>query len=553
MNNDLLNTSLNQGKKFKKIKEGFTNTNNTNNIPSSKEDLNALEKQYDILSQDYNTTFTNATKDSLEILSRTSSNNQYANKFVSFNNANGYVTDSGIFKWISDNSIMNSISGKNGCPDKKTIIKINEDINGYNIPGTKIDNLLVGTPMTEGEPCGNEGSNVYVSSIINNPVSTYKGCFNNTNNSTTQLNGTYTYNQCKEQAVYGSYKFFGLQNVDTIASTGTCILSNDETIINQNNISNKVAKSIPLWSSNTSNSTGINAVLGLQATLNIFDANGASIFSTPNSQATQSNYIGCYGDNSVRTMTFANNGAYGYNYDTCKQAAVDGSYSLFALQDSTTGTNAQCGLSNDLTQSTKYGLANNCTKLSNGQVSGGAWSNALYYTTQPTTDYFLELTDNGNMAIYRGSSPDTRQDLIWQSSTVGKSPDINHKASAGKYGRNWLKIGEPLNAGDFVGSPSGTIYLLMQTDGNLVLYTSELTSNCTKMNDGNMGAGENGIGLYQVNEVGDKSVIGKLAFITPNSELKEYSDSMQQYTTEYVLFNGQNNPEMIYLHLKLLI
>ncbi len=542
MNNELLNTSLNQGKKFKKIKEGFTNTNNTNSSSSLKEDLNTLEKQYDILSQDYNTTFNNATKDSLESLSRTSSNNKYANKLVSFNNANGYVTNSGVFKWISSDDIMNSISGVNGCPNKKDIIKINQDATGYNIPGTQIDNLLVGTPMNYYETCGNEGSNVYVSNIANDSKAAYKGCYTDNSSDIQRSDGKYTYEQCKEQSTFNFKRFFGLQNVDPTSSTGTCLLTNDYSISSSGAISNKVSKTIPLWSSNTQGTNGTSASLSLQATLNVFDADGRALFSTPNAQALQSNYIGCYGDNEVRAMEFANNGSYSYDYDTCKQAAIDGKYSLFALQDSTTGTNAQCGLSNDISQSTKYGIANNCTKLSNGQVSGGAWSNALYYASQPTTDYFLIILDNGNMCIYRGASPDQQQDLIWQSSTVAKSADSNYKAVAGKYGRNWIKIGEPLNVGEFVGSLAGTAYLIMQTDGNLVLYTSELTSNCTKMNDGNMGAGEGGIALYELNKMGNSDLVGKLAFITPDSELREYPDSMQEYTNEYTIFNKQNNP-----------
>jgi len=544
MNNDLLNVSLNQGKSFKKKKgkEGFSN--NTTNNQNNSNNISELEDQYKLLTQEYNNNLNLLTKDSLDKLSTSNStSNLYANKFVSFNNAKGYVTNKGTFKWISEDSILDSLSGKNGCPLKQDIVKISENANGYNIPGTNIGSLLVGTPMETSQSCGNEGSNVFVSSTIDNSNSLYKGCFaNNTNSSLMQLDGTYNYEQCKNAAIYSGYKYFALQDVDTIASTGKCIVTNDYANATANGNGYKVNKIIPLWSSTT---TGTSALLTIMGTLNVLNSDGAAIFSTPNTQKQPSNYIGCYGDNEVRTMIFANNGSQTYNYDTCKQEAVNGNYSLFALQNSTSGTDAECLLSNDLTQSTKYGLANNCTTLSNGIVSGGSWSNALYNTNVSSIDYFLQILDNGNMSIYRGTSPENEvqpQDLIWQTNTSGKSADPKYKASAGKYGRNWIKVNEPLGFGDFVGSPSGSAYLIMQQDGNLVLYTSEMDLSCVKMNDGNMGGGLNGNSLYELSDVGDKSLIGKAAFIDANAELKEYPESMLQYTSDYVLFNGQNNP-----------
>ena len=548
MNNDLLNVSLNQGKSFKKKKEkeGFSNnsTNNNQNNQNNQNNISELENQFQLLTQEYNNNLDLLTKDSLARLSNNnSSSNQYANKFVSFNNAKGYVTNKGIFKWIPEESILDSLSGKNGCPLKQDIIKINENANGYNIPGTNIGSLLVGTPMETSQSCGNEGSNIFVSSTVNNPISSYKGCYeNNTNSSLIQLDGTYTYEQCKNAAIYSGYKYFGLQTVDPIASSGKCIVTNDYTNATANGNGYKVTKTIPLWSSGT---TGMSALLTIMGTLNVLNSDGSAIFSTSNLQKQPSNYIGCYADNEVSAMTPANNGSQTYDYDTCKQEAVNGNYSLFALQGSTSGTNAYCMLSNDLTQSTKYGLANNCTTNSNGIVSGGAWTNALYNTNNSATDYFLQVLDNGNMCIYRGTSPENgvqSQDLIWQTSTSGKSADPKYKASAGKYGRNWIKVNEPLGLGDFVGSPTGSAYLLMQQDGNLVLYTSETDISCVKMNDGNMGGGLNVNALYELSDVGDKSVIGKLAFIDANSELKEYPESMLQYTNDYILFNGQNNP-----------
>ncbi len=533
------NISLKQGKLFKKksIKEGLTN----NTADNSSSNVDDLEKQFATLSQEYNTLLNDATKNSLNILSRSNpTSDKYVNKFVSFNNANGYVTNKGVFKWIESDSILDSLSGKNGCPNKKDIVKINADATGYNIPGTEMNNLLVGTPMVQGQTCGNEGSNVFVSSVLDNPTTSYKGCFKD-DSSLTYLDGVYSLDQCKSNAIYGGYKYFGLQNVDPVASTGKCVLTNDYSKASNTGTSYKVTKTVPLWFSSTGGSSGVSAVLSLQATLNVVNANGATIFSTPNAQKQPTNYIGCYGDTSNRSMIPLDNASHSFNYDTCKQSAVNGNYSLFALQDSTTGNNAACFVSNDLSQSTKYGLANNCTTLSNGIVSGGAWSNALYNTVSPANEYFLQVLDNGNMVIYLGASPEQKQSLIWQSGTTGKSPNPNYKAAAGKYGRDYIKIGEPLGVNEFVGSVSGSAFLIMQFDGNLVLYTSDIETNCQKMKDGNMGGGLSGNALYELSATGDKSVIGKLAFVDDDGLLNEYPESMQQYTTEYIMFPGQNS------------
>jgi len=145
MSKDLLNMSLNQGKIFKKKKEkeGFSNNSNNNKLTSSN-NISELENQFQLLTQEYNNELNSLTKNSLATLSNNNSkSNQYSNKFVSFNNAKGYVTNKGIFKWISEETVLDNLSGKNGCPLKQDIIKINENANGYNIPGTNIDNLII--------------------------------------------------------------------------------------------------------------------------------------------------------------------------------------------------------------------------------------------------------------------------------------------------------------------------------------------------------------------------------------------------------------------------
>jgi hypothetical protein len=181
-----------------------------------------------------------------------------------------------------------------------------------------------------------------------------------------------------------------------------------------------------------------------------------------------------------------------------------------------------------------YGIATNCTKISDGSWSGGGWSNAVYSTTTQS-NYFLILQDDGNMCIYRGSGPNDNQGFIWATGTNGKTQSANPNAAAslGKYGKNWIASGSTLAAGDFIGSSNGNLQLVMQSDGNLVLYTFQMGSNCQKMSDGNMGGGVGANAAYNIGMKAINKNMGKLGYIDSDSNLNTYPTSNQQYTTTY--------------------
>ena len=299
---------------------------------------------------------------------------------------------------------------------------------------------------------------------------------------------------------------------------------------------------VVLWSSNTSNQTGNTAILNSSGSLSVQNSNGTSVFSTDNSKATPGNYLGCYGDSSNRAMPLYNGGSQEYNLEQCQQIAQQNGSTYFGLQNSTNGITAQCGLSNNITQTREYGKAGNCTQLSDGTYSGGSWSNAVYNNAEPSSFYFLILQDDGNLCIYRGSGPNDNQGAIWCSMTNGQQqkPNSNYKASAGKYGQPWISSGDTLAAGDFVGSNDGSIYLIMQTDGNLVLYTSQNIENCSKMTDGHIGGGEYANALYNIGKQAIPGNLGQLAYIDPNAKLHLYDSSNTTYINEYTPFTGDS-------------
>jgi hypothetical protein len=239
--------------------------------------------------------------------------------------------------------------------------------------------------------------------------------------------------------------------------------------------------------------------------------------------------------------TFVNNGAQQYNLQQCEQAAKQGGYSFFALQNSTSGTNAQCALGNSSTEAMKYGQATNCTQIADGSWSGGGLSNALYTTSNPVSNYTLVISDD-RLQVLRGTSPSDNQGLIWEVKLDKGQPNANYVASKGKFGQNWIASGQTLAAGDWIGSPNGYAVLLMQADGNLVAQTFKMAPNCQKMSDGMMGGGMAANAAYSLNKVARPDNIGKVAFIDANAELHAYPDTNQSYTNTYTLKKGVYTP-----------
>lgn len=357
----------------------------------------------------------------------------------------------------------------------------------------------------------------------------------------TSSNGTYTYDMCKNEALDSGYKLFALQNVNTETNMGYCAVSNDSISATKNGTSYVITKVIALWDAKTNN-TGSYAYLTSQGTLTVYNSSGASIFNTTaDSSLTSGGYVGCYTDKSTRAMTNTSNNKY-YSFDTCKQYAIDGGYSYYGSQNKDKSDNGWCVASNDLASSQKYGVANNCTKDKLGNYMGGAWSNAIY-SMETTGTYYLMLQDDGNMVIYKGSSPSDNQGTVWSSKTNGQQKKANpaYAASKGKYGKNWVVSGTGLSAGDWIGSTDGSIYLLMQTDGNLVLYTSENAENCQKMKDGNTGGGIDGNALYEFTETGVPANLGKVAYIDSDSLLYPYPDSSIGLSNDYSSYTNYSS------------
>jgi hypothetical protein len=522
---------------------------NENDYTSQQQTLANLKAQYDSTLTEYQNVLNQIENISTSYVSRTNSNNPYLGKVIQFQGGNmSYVTNSGVAKWIPSQAIYNQNAGKNGFPAKGAVTTVNLPWStSYQTPGAAIPTkpfaLVSGTPVKAGQSVGNEGVNLFVNQMISNPTTSYVGCYtdSSTNPLMTLIDVSFNSQQCEQSAINNGYKFYALQNVDINSSLGTCYASNDEKQIKSLGISNAVTGQTNLWSSGTGGQTG-NSASFQNGSLSVLNVNGAAVYSTPNNTKAPSNYIGCYKDQSSRAMTAYNNGKQLYNNASCQQAAETIGASYYALQNSKNGQNAQCFTSSNLSQSKQYGIANNCTQIKDGSWSGGGWSNALYQTSMPTNSYFFIMQDDGNMCIYLGTSPTDKQGLVWQSRTNGKQQQANPNmvASKNKFGQNWMPDSSVLYPGEFISSNDGSMALVMQTDGNLVLYTYKTGINCQKMKDGNTGGGLLANAIYSLSAVGKSSLMSMLGFVDEDSLLHTYPASNSSYSNQYTQFAGNS-------------
>jgi hypothetical protein len=399
------------------------------------------------------------------------------------------------------------------------------------------------------------------------------GTIDNDNNSTaiqgvtlssgsSDSSGNYTLQQCQQAAIINGYQYFGLQNVNTATGQGYCAVSNDQVSATSLGASTIATGTTSLWSSNTGNGVGSYATVTNTGALVVYNSSGTIVYTTDASGATPSNYYGCYGDAGTRAMTtMVDGGATNYTVASCMQQAQNQGMNYFGLEWVQSNGQGQCFLSNDIDQSREYGLASNCTSVS-GDMYGGGWSNAVYGVS-PGVDYYLTAQDDGNLVLYRGQGPNDDQGVIWATGTQNQLQDANpaYQASSGVYGVNYITVGQALYPGDFIGNTNGSGYLIMQSDGNLVYYTSQMGTNCSTLTNTlntpsgtnatskaasltQMGGGQYGTALYQLPGVGIPGNMGQLGYVDNNSTLYTFpasNSSVPICAANYGTTNATNN------------
>jgi hypothetical protein len=432
--------------------------------------------------------------------------------------------------------------GRNCCTTPNTANMINVQL--YTTSNQLVQNIYQYTPPVN-------TWTQYTATFSVQVTGTYKLFFSGTNtsgdrssaiqnivlNSTgASSNGTYSYDACQEAAITSGNRYFALQNINTSTGLGYCAVSNSQPAVTQYGESQVPSKAVALWSSNTSGQSGNICTLTNTGSLQVLNSSGQVIYSSPIKQPEQGSYLGCYADTSNRAMPNTSNNAY-YSLDKCKELAQQQGYIYYAgqnaYQDASGNWNVWCAGSNDLTTAQEYGVATNCIDA-NGTMLGGGWSNAIY-TLSGEGNYFLILQDDGNMVIYRGTGPSDNQGTIWATGTNGQQQSANPNvvATKSKYGQNWMASGSSLAPGDFIGSTNGNLALVMQTDGNLVLYTYQMETNCQKMSDGNMGGGVGGNAAYDIGKTAVSGNMGALGYVDSDANLYTYPSTNSQFTNTY--------------------
>jgi hypothetical protein len=353
--------------------------------------------------------------------------------------------------------------------------------------------------------------------------------------------GTHSYESCKQSAINNNYRYFGLQNVNMSTGKGFCAVSNSEPSVTQYGVSKVPSKMIELWSSKTAGQPGNIATLSNTGSLQVVSSSGKVVYSSPAANANPNNYLGCYTDKEKKAMTAFDNGKQQYSNAQCAEIAKQNKYQYYGLQNSTSGKDAQCMVSNNMYETIQYGKASNCTRVSDGSWSGGGMSNAVY-STKPESNYCLILYSNGNMCVSRGINRLDTQGGIWCTNTTGKqqSPNPNMAAANGKYGQEWMPSGGTLAPGDFIGSIDGDLALVMQADGNLVLYTYEMDTNCQKMSDDKMGGGMGANGVYDIGMSAVSANMGNVGFVDQDSNLYTYPSTNEEYTNKYSVIKNMD-------------
>lgn len=347
---------------------------------------------------------------------------------------------------------------------------------------------------------------------------------------------------CQEYAVNNDYKYFGTQNYQS-NGTSQCLVSNELTMAQSYGKGSKKTTSIPIWASNTSGTDANVCFISPTGNIILKNASDQIIWQSPNSPEDCING----GKMNVDTLSATYGGnckaSTGNATDKVKQKYINLNNPPLlpiAINNATFGDPAPgCAKSWD--------AAYQCgTQWKTTHINKAEGQNFIFNCLKESLscNFYAMLQDDGNLCLYRGNPLSvTQTESIWCSTTNGKQmqPNPNWIASSGKYGRNYMKLNETLAVNEWIGSTDGSLKLMMQQDGNLVLYSSQTVDGCVKGQDGQMYGTEWINALYEINETGYKSNLGKLGYINQDSKLQEYPSSMISQSNDYNIYPNYNS------------
>ena len=553
-------------------------------------DLDKLNAQYKTAVQSTNDAQNKYNAGITDYISRTNPIiNKNANKNVKLSDGTiGYMTNRGVFEQYDD---ISRTAGLNGCPIQSNIGDLNFGLGEIDKhPGM----ISLGPKKPVGSACGNEGTNMYVNSVVTDADVKYLGCYTNVPGAMTSIANIDNYDDCKLYAMNKGYKYFGLVNANTSTQKVTCVVGNDKAKITSKGLGYVFNEKVLFT---TSSAGSLSALLTNEGQIVLLSATngsgkiGARIPSSPAKNCQQGGTIrldnATYGSNcNTLTNTLSNrecqrrlwgicwswknvvsqtprfpnvpaNNVKGKLNDILKDGTSKAQYSPITTIVSDYVGKGLSLFTSGINNSIFGDPAPGCGKKFIGNYYCGATSKQLNANENgsitmdcndviSTCQFFLILQDDGNMCIYRGTNPNDKRELIWQSGTAGKQfKRGNPKSIArlGKYGRNYIRVGEYLNATEWIGSTNGSMKLMMNTNGSLVLYTTEAYNSWITLNNGKIASiSPDFTAVYEVSKVGIPGNLGKMGYIDDNGVLSEYPDKMIGAGVGYTPFKNINSP-----------
>lgn len=362
--------------------------------------------------------------------------------------------------------------------------------------------------------------------------------------------GYTSFDKCQEYAVENGYKYFGLQDVQPDGNAA-CLVSNDITRTQIYGDASKQFNAIPIWSSNTSGTDANSFVISDSGRMLVLNSSNNILWQSINAPAdcwwggniNEDSLSATYGSNCGNkgyqiTQNNARDTVLKYLNDAKSKSTSKITEFVFPVNNSVLGDPAS-GCAKGWDAAYQCG---NAWKTQHLDYAEG--QNVIFDCTNEVANcsFYMILQSDGNLCLYRGTDPSNNKGGIWCTMTNGKqkSPNPEWAATNGKFGRSYLKLGEGLAPGEWIGSDDGSLKLIMQTDGNLVLYTSETKMGCKVINDKTYGGGWVNA-VYQMNNAGDRSTLGKIGYVDSESNLREYPDSMVGFTNDYQIYQNTDS------------
>ena len=534
------------------FKENFQNMNSsilTQKIPVTHDivqsyfsELDDLDKQFNSVLEQYNSSqlaYTNQLNSYVE----KNSANTYQNKNISL--ANGkkyYVNSKNVAKPFSTNTIYTNTQNKNNCPANIT------NIGTPKLPG----DLIVGSNMIPGQSCGNEGMNVYVSEINSKPVTNYVGCYKDSSTAPTMTslsngNSIYDYDTCMKLASDHNSPYFSLENRDSVTGLASCNIGNNLNDIEKYGVAYNITTN-SVWSSKTEGTSMNTMVMTNQGNFILQNNSNQQTLWTSNPASANCLNGGMIQPGSLQGSYGMNCNSQGYNV-----TANNASNALNKSFGNTPQSSWSFGMNNENLGDPASGCGKTftasyiCGSNNIKNIKGDEGQNAIFDCNESVSAciFYILLNDNGNLCLFQGLPGSNTNNYLWCSNTNTSNTKGNPEwvSQKGKYGVNYIKTGQTLAPGEWMGSPNGNARLIMDTDGALRIYASIVsqTPNCTKTNDGKMIGNENTNAVYSLVNNGDPKNVGKIGYVNSNSQISEYPLSMISSGDDYIIVNGFNS------------